>query len=32
MIDGDRVVRNEWRAVKADGHAETVLSAVRALQ
>jgi peroxiredoxin Q/BCP len=32
LIDADGIVRGEWRAVKANGHAEAVLAAVRALQ
>jgi peroxiredoxin Q/BCP len=32
LIDGNGVVRNEWRSVKAEGHAEVVLSAVLAMQ
>jgi peroxiredoxin Q/BCP len=32
LIDGGGVLRREWRAVKADGHAAEVLAAVRALQ
>jgi peroxiredoxin Q/BCP len=32
LIDGAGVLRHEWRAVKADGHAAEVLVAVRELQ
>ena len=32
LIDGKGVLRQEWRGVKADGHAEAVLQAVHALQ
>ena len=31
LIDGDGVLRQEWRKVKVPGHAEAVLEAVRAL-
>lgn len=31
VIDGQGVLRQEWRKVKADGHAAEVLSAVQAL-
>ena len=31
LIDGKGVLRREWRAVKADGHATEVLSAVQSL-
>ena len=31
LIDRQGVLRNEWRKVKADGHADAVLAAVRAL-
>jgi peroxiredoxin Q/BCP len=31
LIDGQGIVRGEWRAVKADGHAAEVLAAVKAL-
>jgi peroxiredoxin Q/BCP len=31
LIDRDGVLRQEWRKVKADGHADAVLAAVRAL-
>ena len=31
LIDGKGVLRQEWRGVKADGHAEAVLTAVLAL-
>ncbi|MFA6312959.1 MAG: peroxiredoxin [Sterolibacterium sp.] len=31
LIDGKGVLRHEWRAVKADGHAATVLAAVKTL-
>ena len=31
LIDAKGVLRQEWRAVKADGHAEAVLEAVKAL-
>ena len=31
LIDGKGVLRQEWRGVKADGHAEAVLAAVSAL-
>ncbi len=32
LIDADGVLRNEWRKVKVDGHAQEVLDAVKALQ
>ena len=32
LIDRNGVVRNEWRGVKADGHAREVLTAVQALR
>jgi len=32
VIDGDGVVRNIWRGVKVNGHADEVLAAVRELQ
>jgi peroxiredoxin Q/BCP len=32
LIDTTGVLRNEWRKVKVDGHAEEVLAAVKALQ
>jgi peroxiredoxin Q/BCP len=32
LIDADGVLRNEWRKVKVDGHAQEVLNAVKALQ
>lgn len=32
LIDGQGILRREWRTVKADGHADEVLAAVRALQ
>ncbi len=31
IIDGDGVLRREWRGVKVPGHAEDVLAAVKAL-
>ncbi len=31
LIDGDGVLRREWRGVKVPGHAEDVLAAVKAL-
>ncbi|MBL8486485.1 MAG: peroxiredoxin [Rhodocyclaceae bacterium] len=31
LIDGHGILRREWRAVKADGHAAEVLAAVKAL-
>ncbi|QDX82722.1 peroxiredoxin [Denitratisoma sp. DHT3] len=31
LIDGKGVLRREWRGVKADGHAQAVLEAVRSL-
>ena len=31
LIDRHGILRNEWRAVKADGHAAEVLAAVKAL-
>ena len=31
LIDGKGVLRREWRAVKADGHAAEVLAAVKSL-
>lgn len=31
LIDGHGILRREWRAVKADGHAADVLAAVKAL-
>ena len=31
LIDGDGVLREEWRKVKVPGHVETVLAAVQAL-
>jgi peroxiredoxin Q/BCP len=31
LIDGDGVLRHEWRKVKVKGHAEEVLDAARAL-
>jgi peroxiredoxin Q/BCP len=31
LIDGDGVLRQEWRKVKVPGHAEAVLEAVKAL-
>ena len=31
LIDADGVLRNEWRKVKIDGHAEEVLEAAKAL-
>lgn len=31
LIDADGVLRNEWRKVKVDGHAQEVLDAVKAL-
>ena len=31
LIDGKGVLRQEWRGVKADGHAAAVLAAVKAL-
>ncbi|RTL56066.1 MAG: peroxiredoxin, partial [Rhodocyclaceae bacterium] len=31
LIDGKGVLRQEWRGVKADGHAAAVLDAVKAL-
>ncbi len=31
LIDADGVLRREWRKVKADGHAQEVLDAVKAL-
>lgn len=31
VIDGKGIVRHEWRALKADGHAQAVLGAVRTL-
>lgn len=31
LIDGDGVLRQEWRKVKVDGHADEVLEAVRSL-
>jgi len=31
LIDGDGVLRREWRAVKADGHAASILEAVKSL-
>lgn len=31
LIDGEGVLREEWRKVKVDGHAEAVLDAVKAL-
>lgn len=32
LIDATGTLRNEWRKVKVDGHAEEVLAAVKALQ
>lgn len=32
LIDADGVLRSEWRAVKADGHAAEVLEAVKSLK
>lgn len=32
LIDADGFVRGEWRAVKAEGHAQAVLEALRTLQ
>ncbi len=32
LIDGDGILRREWRAVKADGHAAEVLEAVKSLK
>ena len=32
LIDGKGVLRQEWRKVKVDGHAEEVLAAAKALQ
>ena len=32
LIDGDGILRNEWRKVKVDGHADEVLAAIRALK
>jgi peroxiredoxin Q/BCP len=31
LVDAEGVLRQEWRKVKVDGHAEAVLAAVRAL-
>jgi len=31
LIDGEGVLRQEWRKVKVDGHAEAVLDAVKSL-
>ena len=31
LIDGDGVLRQQWRKVKVDGHAQEVLDALRAL-
>jgi peroxiredoxin Q/BCP len=31
LIDGKGVLRQAWRKVKVDGHAESVLAAVKAL-
>ena len=31
LIDGDGVLREEWRKVKVPGHVEEVLKAVQAL-
>jgi len=32
LIDDQGVLRREWRAVKADGHATEVLEAVKSLR
>jgi thioredoxin-dependent peroxiredoxin len=32
LIDGKGVIRNAWRKVKVDGHAEDVLEAAAALR
>jgi len=32
LIDAEGVLRNEWRKVKVDGHAQEVLDAVKALK
>jgi peroxiredoxin Q/BCP len=32
LIDGKSVIRNAWRKVKVDGHAEDVLEAAAALR
>ena len=31
LIDGDGVLRNEWRKVRVKGHVEAVLEAAKAL-
>ena len=31
LVDGDGVLRNEWRKVRVPGHVDEVLEAVRAL-
>ena len=31
LIDAEGVLRNEWRKLKVDGHAQEVLDAVKAL-
>lgn len=31
IIDASGIVRHEWRALKADGHAQSVLDAIRSL-